>query len=71
MSIELSGALLVAVLQQDTAPSKIPSEYANYDNIFSLNLVIQLPENSDINEHAIKLVEGKQLSTDASIAYDK
>ena len=53
---------LLAALQQDKAPTEIPSEYAYYSNVFSPNLAMELPKNTDINKHAIKLVEGKQPS---------
>ena len=35
-------------------------KYSNYNNIFSAEYVVELPENTKINEHAIKLEEGKQ-----------
>ena len=51
---------LIATLQQDKAFTKIPPKYMDYANIFSLDLVTELPENIGINKHAIKLVEKKQ-----------
>ncbi len=53
-------ALLLAALQQDKAPTEIPREYADYADVFSFDLAMELPENIGINEHAIELVEGKQ-----------
>ena len=50
----------VATLQHDKALTKIPPEYNNYANVFSSDLAMELPGNTDINEHAIKLIEGKQ-----------
>lgn len=35
------------------------SKYANYTNLFSLNLVIKLLENTDINKHVIELKNNK------------
>ena len=35
-------------------------EYSNYSNVFSAEYVVELLENIEINEHAIKLEEGKQ-----------
>ena len=50
------GALLL-----DEAPTKVPAEYSDYSNVFSAENAAELPENTGINEHAIKLEEGKQL----------
>ncbi len=50
----------LAALQQDKSPTEIPTEYTDYANVFSFNLVMELPENTGINEHAIELVGGKQ-----------
>ena len=36
-------------------------EYSDYDNVFSAENAVELLENTGINEHAIKLEEGKQL----------
>ncbi len=60
MSIHPSRAPLLAALQQDKAPTEISSEYADYSDVFLFPLAMELPENTGINEHAIKLVEGKQ-----------
>ena len=60
MSIHPSRAPLLAALQQDKAPTEIPSEYADYADVFSFDLAMELPENTGINEYAIELVEGKQ-----------
>ena len=51
---------LLAALQQDKALTEIPPEYANYADVFSPNLVMELPENTDINEYVIELAEDKQ-----------
>ena len=49
-------------LQQEKAPTKIPPEYADYANVFLFSkLAIELPENTDINKHAVELKDGKQL----------
>lgn len=42
------------------APIKILVEYTDYISIFSSDLVIELPENVDINEHTIKLIKSSQ-----------
>lgn len=44
--------------------TKIHPKYANYINIFFLDLTIELPKNTGINEYAIELVEGKWLLYD-------
>ena len=48
----------------DKACTKIPVEYSDYSNIFLTENVAKLPENTGINEHAIKLEEGKHLLFD-------
>ena len=57
--IHLSPTAQKAALQQDKAPTKILIEYSSYTDVFSLNLAMELPENTRINEHAIKLIDGK------------
>ena len=49
----------IAALKQDKAPTKVPSKYADYANIFSFDLAMKLPENTCINKHAIKLQDSK------------
>lgn len=44
----------------DKAPIEIFYEYSDYANVFSPNLSIGLPEYTRINNHAIKLEEGKE-----------
>ena len=51
------GALLF-----DKAPTKVPAKYFNYSNVFSAENTAELPDNTGMNEHAIKLEEGKQPS---------
>ncbi len=62
LSIHLLRAAQIAALQWDKAPTKIPAKYADYADVFSSNLAMELFENIGINEHAIKLIKGKQLS---------
>lgn len=50
----------VATLQLDKAPTKIPVKYRDYANMFSFDLVIELPKNTGINKHTIKLEKNKQ-----------
>ena len=51
----------VGVLLFDKAPIEILVEYSNYSNVFSAENTVELLENTGINEHIIKLEEGKQL----------
>ncbi len=51
---------ILAALQWDKAPTKIPTEYSDYADVFSSDLAIELPENTGMNEHASELIESKQ-----------
>ncbi len=51
---------ILAALQWDKAPTEIPTEYSDYADIFSLDLAMELPENTGVNEHAIELIDEKQ-----------
>ena len=44
----------------EKARTKIPAEYLDFVDIFSLDLAFKLPEHSGINNHAIKPVDGQQ-----------
>lgn len=50
----------VRLLLADKAIIDVFSKYSDYANIFSFDLAIELSENMSINEHAIKLIDGKQ-----------
>ena len=50
------GALLF-----DKAFTEISAEYSNHSNVFLAQNGAELPENTVVNEHAIKLEKGKQL----------
>ena len=50
----------VTILQQDKTSTEIPLDYTDYANVFSPDLAIMLPKNTNINENAIVLIEGKQ-----------
>lgn len=56
MLINFFSAPLIAVLQHDQAFTKIPTKYADYADIFFVNLAINLPDNTDINNYIIELV---------------
>ena len=51
---------MLAVLEQDMALAEIPSKNADYTDVFSPDLVIELPKHTGFNKHAIELVEHKQ-----------
>lgn len=68
MTIYLSGATQVSkleeaakptILQWNKASTKILAKYTDYADVFSSNLVIELPKNTNINEHTIKLIKRK------------
>ena len=50
----------VGALLFDEAPTEVSAEYSDYSNVFSAKNAMELLENIGINEHAIKLEEGKQ-----------
>ena len=52
----------VRALLFDRALTEVPTEYSDYSNVFLVENAAKLPENTGMNEHAIKLEEGKQLS---------
>ena len=49
-----------ATLQWNKAPTKILAKYFDYTDVFSFDLAIELPKNTGMNEHTIKLIDGKQ-----------
>ncbi len=59
-SIYPSRAAQIAALQWDKVPTEIPAKYSDYADVFSSDLAMELPENTEMNEHAIKLIKGKQ-----------
>ena len=59
-AVHLFWALLLTTLQQDKVPTKIVPEYTDYSDVFSLDLAMELPENTGINEYTIELIDGKQ-----------
>ena len=52
----------IKALLLDKAFSEIPVEYSSYSNVFSVENIIKLPENTKINKYTIKLEENKQPS---------
>ena len=49
----------VGALLFDKAPTEVSAEYSDYSDVFSAENTAELPENTGINKHAIKLKEGK------------
>ena len=58
--MQCSKRVQIAYLKADEAPFKVPSKYADFADVFSLKLVIKLPKNTRINDHAIKFVDNWQ-----------
>ncbi len=50
----------IAHLKVDEAPTKVPSKYADFVDVFSPKLAIELPEYIGINDHVIELVDDQQ-----------
>lgn len=61
MSIHSSRKALIITLIVKKTPTKITTEYLNDFDVLSLDLVIELLEYIQINNHAINLMEKKQL----------
>ena len=55
MTIHPLQAAQTAVFKQDEAPTKFLSKYADYADIFSFDLAMELPKNNGINKYAIEL----------------
>ena len=68
LAIHLSRAPLLAVLQQDKAPTEIPSEYADYTDVFSPDLAIELSEITGIKNMPLSWLRTSSLPTALSIA---
>lgn len=60
MTIYSSREAQISALKQNEAPVEVLPKYADYADLFSFHLAMELPENTGINEHAMKLQEGKQ-----------
>ena len=60
MQVHLFCQAQTGLLLADKASTKVLPKYSDYTNVFLFDFVMRLPENMYINEHVIKLVEGKQ-----------
>ncbi len=47
-------------LKANKAPTKVPSKYADFADIFLSKLTTKLLKHTEINDHAIKLVDDQQ-----------
>ncbi len=50
----------IAHLKADEVPTEVPSEYADFADVFSPKLAVELPEHTGINNHVIELVDDWQ-----------
>ena len=50
----------IAALKQNKALNKVLTEYSDFADVFSEEKILVLPEQTDLNEHAIELEGGKQ-----------
>ena len=57
---QIQDGAQVGALLFDKAPTEVSIEYSDYGDVFSAKNAAELPKNTGINEHAIKLEEGKQ-----------
>ena len=57
---QIQNEAQVRALPFDEAPTEVPAKYSNYSNVFLAENAVELPENTGINEHAIKLEKDKQ-----------
>ena len=60
MPVHSEKQIQVGALLFNKAPTEVPAEYSDYNNVFSVEYAAELLENTRINEHIIKLEEGKQ-----------
>ena len=57
---QIKAEVQVGALLFNKAPTQVPAEYSDYNNVFSAENVAELLENTRMNKHAIKLEENKQ-----------
>ncbi len=55
-----SRKVQIAYLKADEAPTKVPSKYADFSDVFLPKMAIELPKYTGINDHAIELVDNRQ-----------
>ena len=55
--VHLSKKAQIIHLKANKAPIKISSKYADFADVFSRKLTVELLEHTEINDHAIELVD--------------
>ena len=60
MMIDLARAAQIDALKQDETSTKVPPKYADYADVFSFDLKMELPENTGMNKLAIELQNSQQ-----------
>ena len=55
--VHLSKKIQIAHLKTDEASFKMPSKYADFADVFSPKLAIELPKYIGINNHIIELID--------------
>ena len=55
-----SKRVQIAYLKANEAPTKVPSKYADFANVFLPKLAAKLPKHTGINDYAIELVDDWQ-----------
>lgn len=53
--VHLSRKAQIAYLKVDEAPSKVPNKYADFVDVFSPKLAVELREHTEINNYTIDL----------------
>ena len=57
--VQIETKAQIGALIFDKAFTVVLAEYFNYSNVFSVENAAELPKNSEINKHAIKLEKDK------------
>lgn len=60
MTIHPSWIGQIVALQYDKASTEILAKYSDYANVFSFDLVMELPENMGMNKYVIEFKDEKQ-----------
>ena len=55
-----SRRLQISSLIVEEAPTKVPTKYSDFADVFSPDLASELPKHTEINNHAIEPVDGQQ-----------
>ena len=62
MTMHPSQVAQIGALKHDKPLTKVSPKYTDYTDVFFFNLAIELPKNTDVNKHVIKLQKDKQPS---------